>query len=54
MYYELNKKEIQKFIKKYFNENDEGIDKISHISRISYKNVEEYRINHKYTLKVYK
>lgn len=54
MYYELTKKEIKKFIKKYFNINDPGINKINHISKIEYNGVKEYRINHKYTLRVYK
>lgn len=54
MYYELTKREIQKFIKRYFNIDDPGIDNINHISRIEYNKVKEYRINHLYTLKVYK
>lgn len=54
MYYELSKREIKKFIKRYLNENDPFIDRINHISRIDYNGVVEYRINRKYTLKVYK
>ena len=54
MYYELTEKEINKFINKYFNKYDEDIKKINHISRIKYRNVEEYLINHKYILRIYK
>ena len=54
MYYELSKREIKKFIKKYLNESDPYISLINHISRIDYNGVVEYRINYKYTLKVYK
>lgn len=54
MYYELTEKEISKFINKYFNKYDEEIKKINHISRIKFKNVEEYLINHKYLLRIYK
>ena len=54
MYYELSKREIKKFIKKYLNESDPYISLINHISRIDYNGVIEYRINYKYTLKVYK
>lgn len=54
MYYELNKKEIKKFIKKYFNQYDDYTKNINHISRIEYKHVEEFLINHRYILKVYK
>lgn len=54
MYYELTKREIQKFIKRYLNINDPGIDKINHISKIEYNGTKEYRINYKYTLRIYK
>lgn len=54
MYYELNKEEIKKFIRKYFNAYDDSTKFINHISRIEYKGVKEYLINHKYTLRVYK
>ena len=54
MYYELSKREIKKFIKKYLNDSDPYISLINHISRIDYNGVVEYRINYKYTLKVYK
>lgn len=54
MYRELSFKEIEKFIKKYLNINDPYIDRIFHISVIEYNGIKEYRINYKYTLKVYK
>lgn len=53
MYRELSLKEIDKFIKKYLNINDPYIDRIYHISVIEYNKVKEYRINYKYTLKIY-
>ncbi len=54
MYHELSKKEIKKFIKKYLNKDDQDINKINHISVIEFNGVKEYRMNHKYTLRVYK
>lgn len=53
MYRELSNKEIKAFIKRYLNEYDDYTKEINHISVIEYNNIKEYRINHKYTLKVY-
>lgn len=54
MYYELTKKEVKKFIRKYLNVYDDYTKEIKNISVIEYDGVKEYLINHKYMLKVYK
>ena len=54
MYRELSKKEIKKFIKRYLNSDDEYTKNINHISVIEFNGVKEYRIDHKWTLKIYK
>lgn len=53
MFHNLTKKEIKAFIRRYLNECDDYTKDIHHISKISYNNVTEYLINHKYILKVY-
>lgn len=54
MYYELSKKEIKAFIKKYMNPFDEYTKEIKQISVIEYEDIKEYLINHKYILRIYK
>ncbi len=54
MYYELNKKEIKKFIKKYLNPNEEHVNKINSITCIEYDKLSVFVINKKYTIKIYK
>ncbi len=52
MYHELTKKEIRGFIKEFMNPFDDYTKKITHISRIEYKGITEYLINHQYLLRV--
>lgn len=49
MYKELNKQELQIFIKKYFKEWGKDIKKVS---MISYNGVDEYLVNEHYLFRV--
>ena len=53
VYHELNKKEIDNFIKKYLNPYDDYTKEIKSISCINYNNIYEYLINKQYILKIY-
>jgi len=53
MYHELSKKEIDRFIRKHFNQYDEDVWKIKTISCISYNDVYEYLIDKKHTLRIF-
>ena len=54
MYYELNTRERKLFIKKHLDIHAEYIKDIKKISRISYGVVDEYMINNKYLIRMYK
>ncbi len=54
MYHELTKKEISKFIRRYFNINDSYTKSIKNVSVIEYNGIKEYLINSQYMLRIYK
>ena len=54
MYHELNTRERKLFINKHLDIHAEYIKDIKKISRISYGGVDEYMINNKYLIRIYK
>ena len=54
MYYELNKRKINLFLRKHLDIHAKYIKDIKKISKISYGGVDEYMINHKYLIRMNK